>query len=183
MGGVDKTALTVDGRSLLERALAAVTAVRCTPIVVMGPCAQDAAWPAVRWAREDPPFGGPAAAVVAGLRETSDAPAEWMLVLACDLPHVERAVAALAGELAQASADVDGLCLADATGHAQWLLAAYRRAPLERAAASVPDEGRDQSMRALLSPLTLATITADSDITADIDTWDDYARITKGTPP
>jgi CTP:molybdopterin cytidylyltransferase MocA len=56
----------------------------------------------------------------------------------------------------------------------------YRTAARRSAAASVPDGGRDKSMRALLAGLRLATVDAAAGIAGDIDTWDDYDRITKG---
>jgi molybdopterin-guanine dinucleotide biosynthesis protein A len=184
MGGIDKTRLTVSGRTLVETALAAVSGLGCSPVTVVGPPPDDEtarSHPAVRWLREDPPFGGPAAAVVTAMAETADVTSpEWMLVLACDLPFVDSAVRLIAGEAEQADDSVDGLCLGDESGRAQWLTAVYRTAARRSAAACVPDGGRDKSMRALLAGLRLATVDAAAGIAGDIDTWDDYDRITKG---
>lgn len=186
MGGVDKTRLPVNGSTMFDRALAAGSRLGCSPIVAVGPRPDDTGepdTPPLRWAREDPPFSGPAAAVVTALDAGVPSRPEWMLVLACDLPFPELAVASLVRALADHVDEVDppdGLCLTDATGRAQWLTAVYRTDALRRAAASLADRGRDQSMRALLSGLEIVTIDADADATDDIDTWDDYDRITKG---
>ena len=68
LGGRDKPALLVGGRTLLDRALDAVSGV---PVVVVGP---PRALPAgVFRVAEDPPGGGPAAAVAAGLRRVAGA--------------------------------------------------------------------------------------------------------------
>ena len=65
LGGADKPGVRVGGRALLDRVLAACAGAahhrggRPTPGPPPGP------W---RWAREDPPGGGPLAALDAGLR-------------------------------------------------------------------------------------------------------------------
>ncbi|MEV4319925.1 NTP transferase domain-containing protein [Actinocrispum sp. NPDC049592] len=63
LGGVDKVMLRVNGQTLLERSLDAVTG--ADPIVVVGP-RRDIQAPVV-WVREDPPGAGPLAALAAGL--------------------------------------------------------------------------------------------------------------------
>ncbi|MET9294463.1 DUF6457 domain-containing protein [Streptomyces sp. NPDC003077] len=83
LGGADKPALPVGGRPLLDRVLAACPDAATT--VVVGPPR-----PTVRevvHAREDPPGGGPLAALGAGLRHTS---APVVLVLSADLPFLTR---------------------------------------------------------------------------------------------
>ena len=181
MGGIDKPGLLVDGVSLLDRAIAAARAVGADPLVAVGPPA--AADASVHWVREDPPFTGPAAAIVAALTAMPAAPGPtWTLVLACDLPRVDAAVRQLVDDILLLPSDVDGACLADASSRPQWLTAVYRTAVLRRAAASIPDEGRDQSMRALLADLAIAALPDRTDSTGDIDTWEDYSRFTKESP-
>ena len=66
--GSDKLAADLDGRTLLDATLASVPA--GLPVVVVGPARpvrRD-----VRFVREDPPGGGPAAALVAGLTAALD---------------------------------------------------------------------------------------------------------------
>jgi molybdopterin-guanine dinucleotide biosynthesis protein A len=65
LGGVSKPDLVVGGRSLLATAIEAARAAGCARIVVVGPPELDA--PGCTVVREDPPFGGPVAAVAAGL--------------------------------------------------------------------------------------------------------------------
>ena len=65
MGGVDKPGIEVDGRTLLARVLAGIPA--HVPVVVVGPARDDVAGRQVRVVREDPPLGGPVAALAAAL--------------------------------------------------------------------------------------------------------------------
>ncbi|MFF3450782.1 NTP transferase domain-containing protein [Streptomyces sp. NPDC002667] len=82
LGGEDKPGVRVGGRTLLDRVLAACADATRT-VVVAGP--RPTARP-VAWAREDPPGGGPLAALDAGLRLTE---APHVLVLSADLPFLE----------------------------------------------------------------------------------------------
>ncbi|MEU9136347.1 NTP transferase domain-containing protein [Streptomyces sp. NPDC048404] len=82
LGGEDKPGVRVGGRTLLDRVLAACADATRT-VVVAGP--RPTARP-VEWAREDPPGGGPLAALDAGLRHTA---APYVLVLSADLPFLE----------------------------------------------------------------------------------------------
>ncbi|MGX1620665.1 NTP transferase domain-containing protein, partial [Streptomyces sp. NPDC055506] len=74
LGGADKPGVRVGGRALLDRVLAACDGARTTVVVA---AARPTARP-VTWAREDPPGGGPLAALDAGLRHTT---AEHVVVL------------------------------------------------------------------------------------------------------
>ncbi|WP_173921366.1 molybdenum cofactor guanylyltransferase [Agromyces sp. Marseille-P2726] len=65
LGGASKPDLVVGGRSLLSIAIDAARTVGCARIIVVGPSELDA--PGCTVVREDPPFGGPVAAVAAGL--------------------------------------------------------------------------------------------------------------------
>jgi len=190
MGGVDKPRLVVHGTTLLDRAVAAVRDAGADPIVAVGPAApgEEGGRPAatvpgaaaIQWVREDPPFSGPAAAVTAALMSIpARSDPAWMFVLACDLPHVDAAVRQLIDDIGLLPADTEGVCLADASGRPQWLTGAYRTAALRRATASLPDLGRDQPVRALLSDLAIAVPADRSGGAADIDTWEDYRRFTK----
>ncbi|MFE1289542.1 NTP transferase domain-containing protein [Streptomyces sp. NPDC058751] len=86
LGGEDKPGVRVGGRTLLDRVLSACADATRT-VVVAG--SRPTARP-VEWAREDPPGGGPLAALDAGLRHTV---APYVLVLSADLPFLgERTV-------------------------------------------------------------------------------------------
>ncbi|MGH3433518.1 MAG: NTP transferase domain-containing protein, partial [Thermocrispum sp.] len=63
LSGVDKPMLEVGGKPLLHTVIGAVAG--AAAVVVVGPRRTDTM--RVRWAREDPPGGGPVAALAAGL--------------------------------------------------------------------------------------------------------------------
>lgn len=163
VGGAVKPLFEVRGSTLLRAAIDAVRAGGARRVIVAAPVLDDAI--EVTWVREDPPFGGPVAGIVAALDAVD---ADEVYVVACDLPTAGPAVAALPDRLPPG---VDGVCLDD--GRRQWLIGRYRTAALRAAASGLPDRGRDASMRALLGGLAIATVAASPDLTRDIDTWDD----------
>lgn len=124
LGGADKTALLLDGRTLLDTVLAAVAGAGTR--IVVGP-ARPTATPAT-FTRERPPGGGPAAAVPAGLALVR---AQWVAVLAGDLPWLD-AVTVDALRAAAANGGGGGAVLADDTGRLQWLAGVWRTAALRR---------------------------------------------------
>ncbi|MBS1674628.1 MAG: NTP transferase domain-containing protein [Actinobacteria bacterium] len=105
MGGAAKHLLTVGGATLFARTVAALEAAGVAPIVAVGappvedasPDDGDASAARVAWAREDPPFGGPVAALAAALAHPALAGAEEVLFLAGDLAHPEAVIARLVG--------------------------------------------------------------------------------------
>jgi molybdopterin-guanine dinucleotide biosynthesis protein A len=171
LGGAAKPLLEVGGRTLLDHAVAAVA--DCDPVIVVGPRMPVAG--NIAWVREDPPFGGPVAAIAAGLAHLGSTTLETaeVYVLAADLPNADEAVALLRRH--PLSPSEDGVCLSDASGRMQWLTGRYRVDALRAAARALPDEGRDASARALLGGLTLTAVDAGG-LAADIDTWDDLER-------
>lgn len=174
LGGVVKPLIQVHGRTMLDAALAAASGAQ--RIAVVGAVAVP---DGVLQTVEEPPHGGPAAGLTAGLA-TLDVPAPWTLVLASDLPGVELAVPTL---LAAAAGDppVDGVCFHDSESHPQWMLAIYRSEPLRRVIETT--DTTDLSMRRLLAPLTLRTIPGDSAAISDCDTWDDVHAANASTLP
>ncbi|QKW28481.1 NTP transferase domain-containing protein [Streptomyces seoulensis] len=129
LGGADKPGVRVGGRALLDRVLSACADARAT-VVVADP--RPTARP-VRWAREEPPGGGPLAALDAGLRHTT---ADHVVVLSADLPFLGPDT--VGGLLAALGAsDADGVLLTDGEGRDQPLVAAYRAAALHRALAAL----------------------------------------------
>lgn len=166
LGGADKPAALVGGRSLLDRVLAAVPAAR-QPIVV-GP--HRATRRPVRWEREDPPGAGPIPALAAGLAVVR---AERVVVLAADLPFLDPST--VTGLLA-AVAGAAGAVLTDDTGVEQWLVGAWRTAAL-RPAVDAADGG---SLRAVLAPLAPVRVSGGVGVAAppwfDCDTPDDLDR-------
>lgn len=181
MGGIAKPLLDVGGRSLLQRAIDACLDAGCSPVTIVGaspdfPTSSASPLPrAVQWTREDPPFSGPAAAVVAALGTWDLAP-DWTFVLACDLPRVDAAVVQLRNDMFLLPSDTDGVCLADPSSRPQWLIGVYRTSALQKAAVAMADRGRNASMHALLDDLAIAVIEASADVTGDVDTWADLER-------
>ncbi|WP_330331433.1 molybdenum cofactor guanylyltransferase [Streptomyces sp. NBC_00536] len=176
LGGADKPALSVGGRALLDRVLDACADAADT-VVVGGrrPTSRP-----VRWAREEPPGGGPLAALAAGLRHTD---AEVVLVLSADLPFLDRgtvrALRTAVTGAGTAGTPVDGALLRDADGRDQPLVAAYRTASLRRATALLAAEHGGLTglpLRALTAGLELARVSAAAPLASfDCDTWDDLA--------
>lgn len=181
MGGIDKPGLLVDGVSMRDRAVAASTEAGASPVMVVGPASASAA-ASVRWVREDPPFSGPAAAVLTALAAIGVDAADWTLLLACDLPRPEAAVARLVGGINSLPSESDGACLADGDGRMQWLTGVYRTAALTRAASALPDDGRDQPVRALVAGLHVQVLPDPEGSATDVDTWEDYEQSTKELP-
>jgi molybdopterin-guanine dinucleotide biosynthesis protein A len=172
MGGVDKGSIEVGGRTLLEHVLSALRHV--ADVVVVGDEVRTSR--PVTFTREHPQGGGPAAALLAGLRAFPHPPGR-VFVLAGDLPRVteetlERLEAAVGD-------DVDGAVLVDRGGRAQYLCASYRVAAL---LASAPPYGAEHGlpMHRLLAPLRLAEVAAVGDEAVDVDTWEDLRAVGEG---
>jgi molybdopterin-guanine dinucleotide biosynthesis protein A len=133
----------------------------------------------VVWAREEPPGGGPLAALEAGVRGLEAAPgpvAESIVVLSADLPFLgDRTVRGLLEALEGDTGD--GALLADADGRDQPLVAAYRYAALRRVLGELKAEHGDLTglpLRLFTRNLRLTRIT-DPVASFDCDTWDDIA--------
>jgi molybdopterin-guanine dinucleotide biosynthesis protein A len=161
LGGADKPGMVVGGGSLLERVLDAASGARRT--VVVGP-PRPTTRP-VRWCREQPPGGGPVAAIEAGLR-VSDA--DVVVLLAADLPWIEPAVPALLAGLAGADAAV----LVDPEGRRNFLAAAWRRAALMAALDQAADPA-GAAVRALYEGRRIIEILDRHGWGQDCDTWAD----------
>lgn len=184
VGGAAKPLFEVGGTTLLRAAVDAVADASARPITVVGPVL-DPDLP-VEWAREDPPFGGPAAAVVAALdtwARAGRADPEWTLLLACDLPRVATAVRHVTADLALLPSDTDGLCLGDATSRPQWLTGAYRTRSLRAAASALPRRGADAPVRDLVADLAIAVVAVPDAVTQDVDTWEDLEEARRQSDP
>lgn len=148
LGGVDKPALEVAGTTLLDRALRAVDG--AGTVVLVGP--PRALPPHVVQVREDPPGGGPAAALGAGLGAVT---ATTVAVLAADLPHVSVDVVTA---LRAAAAGHDGALLVDDHGRDQVLTGVWSTAALSSGAAGRDLHGRP--LRAVLAGLDVVRVPA-----------------------
>jgi molybdopterin-guanine dinucleotide biosynthesis protein A len=168
LGGVDKAAIEYAGRSLLARAVDAVAG--ATEIVVVGPPAPTPA--PVRFTREDPPSGGPAAGLLAG-RDALRTPVDLLVVLAVDMPLVSAGTVA---RLLAAAAGRDGAFLEDATGRRQ--LAGVLHVTRLDAVRSPAGDDHGLPLHRLLADLDLARVPAEELEARDIDTWSDLRDLT-----
>lgn len=123
LGGVDKAALVVGGKSLLDRVLAAVD--DSPVVVVVGPPRLTAR--PVLFTSEQPAGGGPAAALAAGLPMVTG---DFVAVLAVDLPFV---TADVVRHLAAQVGTSSGALIVDADGNDQLLVGVWRTAALRDA--------------------------------------------------
>jgi molybdopterin-guanine dinucleotide biosynthesis protein A len=147
LGGVHKPGLRIGDRTFLDRVLDAVAG--AAPVIVVGP---DQPVPAtVTVTREDPPGGGPVAALAAGLPLVGAA--RRVAVLAADLPFLTPATITALREACTA----DGAVLVDAGGRDQYLAGVWRVAALRRALASLGDP-RGAAMRRLVGGLAVTRV-------------------------
>jgi molybdopterin-guanine dinucleotide biosynthesis protein A len=160
LDGKDKAAIEIGGVTLLDRAIEAAKGAE--RIVVVGPQRTTAA--EVTWIREEPPGGGPVAAIAAALELVEE---QYCLVLAADLPWIASAVPLLL--MAVAKTDVAVLTTA---GRRNNLAAVWRAAALREAVDSL-DETRDAAVRELLAVVQVTDVPDDDDWGADCDTWSD----------
>lgn len=177
LGGVDKASIEIDGSTLLEHALAATAS--AAEVVVVGPEVPTSR--PVTWTREEPPGGGPAAGLLAGLGRLMMRP-ELVCVLAVDLPRfTARTTARLLDVLDEVGtagpALPDGACLADGTGRRQWLAGVYRLASLEAAAPDSSEAWHGLPVGRLMMPLRLLDVAAVGDEGRDVDTWEDLRHV------
>jgi molybdopterin-guanine dinucleotide biosynthesis protein A len=141
LGGQAKPQLLVGGRPILMAVLGALADAERR--IVVGP--PQPVPPDVLLVREQPPRGGPVAAVRAGL---ADAETEVVLVLAGDLPFL---TAELVGQLRERLTG-DGVLVVDDTGRDQYLLGAWRTTALREAMAAAREP---TSLRKVLAPLAV----------------------------
>lgn len=172
LGGVDKAAVRVGGRSLLDRVLRACDGAGTT-VVVGG---RRATGRPVRWTREEPPGGGPLAALAAGVRETG---AALVVVLSVDLPFIDRATVDTLVTALHLAPDAEAALLVDADGRDQPLVAVYRSEPLRRELALLETGYGSPAglpLRLLTAELALVRVTTDVPLASfDCDTWENIA--------
>jgi molybdopterin-guanine dinucleotide biosynthesis protein A len=121
--GVDKATLVIDGETLAVRA-AGVLASVCDPVIEVGAGASG-----LRSTREDPPGGGPLAALVAGAEALGTLP---VVLLACDMPFVDAPLLRLLAEWPG-----DGTVVPVADGRFQYACARYGARSIDEAVAAL----------------------------------------------
>jgi molybdopterin-guanine dinucleotide biosynthesis protein A len=164
LGDSDKQKLQIDGETLLHRSVDAAQRAGARHVFIVGDEGVDDV-PAVR---EEPAFAGPVAAIAAGLRALPG-DADAVLVIACDMPHVDAALPVLLAGFERGGA------IAVDRGRRQQLAIVVRTTALAAAIGQMPTVV-DASMRALLGTLDLVEVVVPEGSTDDIDTWDDAAR-------
>ena len=183
--GAHKPALEVGGSPIVARV---VGAARPRPTLVVG--SPEGVPDGIPVVREDPPLGGPVAALAAGLAALTagshaltptpyaagPAPAapDVVIVLGGDLPfvtsrHLDRLEAALRADPGAAAAVTVG-----PGGRSNWLCAAWRIGALRERCAALGDP-RHRSMRALAGPAPITTVSDEHAVANDVDTPADLA--------
>lgn len=160
LGGSDKPAITIGGRTLVGTVVGAALEAGATRVIVVGPARPRllaelaeaglaTAEHDVEFTREQQPGGGPVPALAAGLDLATE---PWLLLLAADLPFLT--AARLRDLLDAAHAHGTGAVLADDQGEPQWLTSCWRTGVLRTALAGYAGT----SLRGLLAPLRYADI-------------------------
>lgn len=166
--GADKLAAAVDGRPLLDQAIHGLPA--DLSVLVVGP--ERSVARAARFVREEPPGGGPAAAMVTGLAAALAAGATEIMVLPGDAPHAGRGVRLLLDVL-HGDPSVTAVVGTDAGGFDQPLQLALRRSAARALiAAAGAGAGAGESARVLVNRLDPPAVRCrlPPDASYDIDT-------------
>jgi molybdopterin-guanine dinucleotide biosynthesis protein A len=163
LDGADKPAIVIKGSTLLDRVIAAAHG--ATRVIAVGP--ERATASDVVWTREDPPGGGPVAAIAAGLELVEEA---WCLVLAADLPEIAPAVPLLLTGAAQVDAAV--LTCNERRNH----LAAVWRVSALRGAIDRLETIENAAARTLYTGVDVVDVEDERGWGMDCDTWDDVRR-------
>jgi molybdopterin-guanine dinucleotide biosynthesis protein A len=167
--GQHKPSLGVGGSPMVVRVLAAAAP---RPVLVVGRA--DDVPDGIPVLVEEPPGGGPVAAVAAGLTHVPPS-SEAVLVLAADLPflttgHLDRLV------VAAAAPGTSGLAVStDPEGRTNWMCSAWRRSVLAQAVEAVGDPV-GASMRSLARGLQPVEVPDPDGLAVDVDTPEDLVR-------
>jgi molybdopterin-guanine dinucleotide biosynthesis protein A len=121
--GIDKATLVIGGETLAARAARVLAAV-CDPVIEVG-----LGVTGLRAMREEPPGGGPLAALVAGARALGELP---VVLLACDMPFVEAPLLRLLADWPGS-----GTVVPVSNGRFQYACARYGRASIDEAVAAL----------------------------------------------
>jgi molybdenum cofactor guanylyltransferase len=167
----DKLAQQLDGEPLLNHVLASLPE-QVTTVIVVG-AIREVIRPVI-FASEEPPGGGPAAALVAGLRRALDESNDAIVTLPGDAPLAGQAAGTLLSRLGS-EPNIEAVVAIDSAGHEQPLQLALRRAAAEKLlAAAGPSGAAGVSARRLLDALRPGLVSHDLSSAElwDIDTPD-----------
>ena len=160
--GTDKLSARLHGCRLIDLVIDGIPTE--IPIIVVGPDPAPIRRP-VEVVREEPPFGGPVAAIEAGLRKVATA---RVGIIAADMPgaapYLEELVCDLPG-------DADGLIPVDESGRMQVLCGAYRTTSLQAAIARIGTTGTSGlAMQQVTTGLRMHAVPWPLGRTWDVDT-------------
>ena len=149
LGGTDKAALPVRGRTALDLLLEQLPAE--APVIVAGPSRPTVR--SVHFAEEPVPFQGPVAGIAAAV---ADVETDHVVVMAVDAPLSGALALPLLERLAGApDRSIDAVVAVDAEGRPQPLCSAWRARGLRRALESLPTVD-GAAMRSLLAQAHVA---------------------------
>lgn len=151
--GRDKLAEPIDGRPMLDHAIAAVRALTGEIVVVVGVEARGSVPDGVTVIHDDRPFEGPLSALAVGL---SASPADHVIVVAGDMPTL---VPAVLGRLLAALGAGTAAAILDADGRRAILPMALMRAPASAAVDRLVDAG-ERRLGALPEVLAVQVVPA-----------------------
>lgn len=177
--GTDKLLLRRNGSTLIDtvieasrEALAALPATG--PIVVVGPETGPTPRPGVSFTREDPPGGGPVAAIDAGvtllhggIQQGSIGEPQLVAIFAGDAPDGPGSLSTLVSALEAGTADA--VVFVGVDGRRQPLCGVYRMTALTSALADLGDP-HGASLKDLLTRLKVHELVDTTAAAADIDT-------------
>ncbi|WP_161988614.1 molybdenum cofactor guanylyltransferase [Pedococcus bigeumensis] len=170
--GGDKTRADLAGSPVLDHVLDGLPS--AWPVVCVGdprPTARP-----VAWCREDPPGGGPVAAIAAALPHV-DSPV--VVVLGGDMPYAASPAPDLASRLA-VGPGLDVVLGRDGDGRLQPLLAAYRT---EALCAALPKPAAGTPLMRLLDSLRTLVVALPEGAALDVDTTADLDRARRRPRP
>ena len=149
LGGVDKAALDLNGRPLLEHVLAAVSPL-AREILVVANDDRLASDPRLTVIRDPEPHAGVLPALLAALDTASS---ELMLLVACDMPFLDRALIETLVRLAEQQ----DVVMPNVEGREQPMHAIYRVAACRAAVRAALEQGR-RRMIAFLDDVRTLTV-------------------------
>ena len=176
MGGVSKIELELHGRSLVAHVIEGARVAGFEPLVVAPPGLELPDGTAR--CLEDPPFGGPAAGLLAGVHHSPDA--DRYALLAGDAPYAPRALPALLAALRPGSSTSVAYDVArpdPQDGKASFLPSVVRGEALRaRADTLAPGGAHGLSLRDLLGDLSCIDVAVPdrASVISDVNTWEDF---------
>jgi molybdopterin-guanine dinucleotide biosynthesis protein A len=163
--GSDKTRADLAGSPVLDHVLDGLPT--DWPVVCVGDPRATAR--PVTWCREDPPGGGPVAAIAAALPHVRS---QVVVVLGGDMPYAAGPAPGLASRLSEGS-ELEGVLGRDGDGRLQPLLAAYLTEALR---AALPQPAAGTPLMRLLDSLRTLVVALPEGAALDVDTTEDLDR-------